>query len=143
MDTLHTLLEPMSAKDFDDPFLEMKVWAEGIICIATASDISTVRPSLLDRFVIVPVDPPTRSQEAHIIRSIYSEVVDHLAHGFAPDLTEDAVRLLRGQNPRAAKRIIELSLGFAAGDGRLLIPGRAFVRSEEIKNGERRTENGE
>jgi hypothetical protein len=121
----------MSAKDFDDPFLEMKVWAEGIICIATASDISTVRPSLLDRFVIVPVDPPTRSQEAHIIRSIYSEAMDQIAHGFASVLTADTVQLLRGQSPRRVKRIVELSLGFAA-DDRLAISATDIVRAERL-----------
>ena len=132
LDALHTLLEPMSAKDFVDPFLEIKVRADGVIWIATANDISTVRPSLLDRFLIVPVDPPTKSQEAHVIRSIYSEVIDHLAHGFASDLTDDAVRLLRGQSPRAARRIIELSLGFAAEDGRLAISATDIVRAQRL-----------
>jgi ATP-dependent Lon protease len=110
LDALHTLLEPATAQDFVDPYLEINVRADGVIWIATANDISTVSPSLLDRFVIVRVNPPTNAQELHIIRAIQAEIIAHNASGFAADLTDDALQIIRGDAPRVAKRVLEFAL---------------------------------
>jgi ATP-dependent Lon protease len=142
LDALHTLLEPATAQDFVDPYFEIKVCADGVIWIATANDISAVKSSLLDRFVIVHVNPPTSAQEVHVIRAIYAEIIAHHASGFAADLNDDALPIIRGHAPRVAKRILEFALGFAAEDGRLALSATDIVRAQRLASPATKSEFG-
>ncbi|MGO9743659.1 MAG: AAA family ATPase [Roseiarcus sp.] len=132
VDALHTLLEPATARAFVDPYLEIRLRADGVIWIATANDVSSISPSIRDRFLEIPVEAPSPAQEAKVLRSIYLEATMHLAYGFASDLNDDVVHILRGHRPRAAKFVIELALGFAASDGRFALSATDIVRARRL-----------
>ena len=103
VDALHTLLEPMTAQTFVDPYLEIPLRADGLIWIATANDITALSPSIVDRFIVLHVQPPSAAQELKIFRSIYREATRILAPGFAPDITDDVAHSLQGAEPEGSE----------------------------------------
>ncbi len=132
LDALHSLLEPTSARLFTDPYLEVHVRADRVIWIATTNNVASIRPSMLDRFLVIPVSTPTRAQQMVVIQSIYAELVGAIAYGFSDRIREDVAAPLLNQNPRAAKRVVEIALGFAASDGRFALSATDIVRAQRL-----------
>ncbi len=132
LDALHSLLEPTSARLFTDPYLEVHVRADRVIWIATANDVASIRPSMLDRFLVISVSTPTRMQQMVVLQSIYAELVSAVAYGFSDRIREDVAAPLLDQSPRAAKRVLEIALGFAASDGRFALSATDVVRAQRL-----------
>ncbi|MGO9744076.1 MAG: AAA family ATPase [Roseiarcus sp.] len=132
LDALHSLLEPTSARLFTDPYLEVHVRADRVIWIATANDVASIRPSMLDRFLVIPVSTPSRAQQMVVIQSIYAELVGAIAYGFSDRIREDVATPLLDQSPRAAKHVVEVALGFAASDGSFALSATDVVRAQRL-----------
>ncbi len=67
-----------------------------------------------------------------VIQSIYAELVGAIAYGFSDRIREDVAAPLLNQNPRAAKRVVEIALGFAASDGRFALSATDIVRAQRL-----------
>ena len=112
LNAFHSLLEPENAREFVDLFIDMPVRADHVMWILAANDIQNIRPSLLDRLLVVRIEAPNSTQQAVVLRSIYGKVVDH--YGIAEPLADDVIAFLGDSSPRRARRLLELAMGFAA-----------------------------
>ncbi len=118
LDALHTLLETENARNFVDSFLGFPIRANHIVWIATANSTDGLRPSLLDRFVVLNIERPSSEQQRRVVQGLYRDVVAPYADGFAPDLAEAVFAALVEASPRQAKRIMQVAIGYAVYNGR-------------------------
>ena len=117
-DCLHALLEPENARRYVDQFLDLPIRADHAIWILTANNIEGLRPSLIDRTVVMRIERPSVDEQRRVLRSIVDEVLAPYAEAM-PTVTGEALRRLSECSPRLAKRIVALALAFAVADGRL------------------------
>jgi len=118
LDAFHTLLEPENARRFTDSFLEAPIRGDNVIWILTANDLSILRPSLIDRMLVFGVSPPTAEQQDAVIRSSYARIATEYGREIAPRLDRAVMDVLANITPRLVRRILQLSLGYAAVDMR-------------------------
>jgi len=135
-DVLHSLLEPENARRFADAYVEAPVRADHIHWVCTANELGLLRPSLIDRLLVVPIDVPTAEQRATVARSIYANVVGVYGDEFAAELGDDVVEALADAPPRQVRRVIQLALGHAAeARRRRLAPGDVRRASKQLAAG--------
>lgn len=116
---LHQLLEREQAMRFRDECLDIEISAEDTIWIATANDTREILPSLLDRFHVVDIAPPSRDQMHVVVRSLFEETMKaHYAHWFEGGIDDDVIDRVRATNPRRARRLIETACRNAAAAAR-------------------------
>jgi ATP-dependent Lon protease len=95
-----------------------------------------LRPSLIDRLLVVPIDFPTAEQRATVARSIYANVVGVYGDEFAAELGDDVIEALADAPPRQVRRVIQLALGHAAeARRRRLAPGDVRRASKQLAAG--------
>lgn len=139
LDGFHALLEPENARAFIDSYLEIPIRADKIIWVATANDVSNLKPSLRDRFIIVSVAPPTRDEQQAIIASVYEILSRKYGPIIDATMASEAIDALSDDPPRRMKLIIELALGFAVADRRTALTvqdiraARSIAASETAK----------
>lgn len=75
LDPLHALLEPETARNFRDEYLEFSIAADAVIWIATANSIDNIAPSILDRMLVLHVAAPGPDQMRSVIASIHRGVI--------------------------------------------------------------------
>jgi ATP-dependent Lon protease len=114
IDVFHSLLECESSKAFVDAFIEAPVRADRVLWVLAANDTGALRPSLLDRMLPLPIEPPTAGQRAIVIRSVYANVVSSYRPEFAADIGGDVIDALADATPRQTRRLLQLALGYAA-----------------------------
>lgn len=117
LDPLHALLEPENARQFVDSYLEVPIRADKVLWIATANEISHLKPSLIDRFLVLRIAPPSSEERRAIVRSLYDGIIASYAGAF-DELAADAIDALADATPRRTKMIVELAIGFAMADRR-------------------------
>lgn len=115
---LHDLLEPSSAMHVEDDCLKLRFNARQIIWIATANDLTSLPPSLLDRFLVLEVQRPSEQQMQIVLEHLYRELVQSWGDWFAPSIAQDVRDSLCEAHPRKARRILSLALTIAAHDNR-------------------------
>ncbi|MCU0819189.1 MAG: AAA family ATPase [Beijerinckiaceae bacterium] len=115
---LHDLLEPMSAAHVEDDCLKLRFNARHIIWIATANDLGSLPPSLLDRFLVLEVQRPSEQQMQIVLEHLYRELVQSWGDWFEPSIALDVRDSLCEAHPRKARRILSLALTIAAHDNR-------------------------
>jgi hypothetical protein len=118
LDTLHAALEPANARNFIDSFLEAPIAADRILWIATANDLSGLRQSLLDRFLVLPVSAPDINAAIAITKRIYRSVAEPHRNVLAEDLDDDLAREMTATTPRRIRLVFQLAIGFAAAEKR-------------------------
>lgn len=114
LDPLHALLESENAKHFADSFLEIPIRADKILWIATANEIAHLKPSLVDRFLVLNVVAPDINEVRAIIRTVYSIVSSVYVNMLDDSLADDVVDALVDITPRRLKMVIDIAMGFAA-----------------------------
>lgn len=133
-DCLHALLEPENARRYADQFLELPIRADHVIWLLTANLIDNIRPSLVDRTIVMRIDRPTGDQQRRVLASIIDEAFAPYAEA-GPAVTEEAFARLSECSPRLAKRIVTLALGYAVAVGRLTVDAIDIDRARRVVGG--------
>jgi ATP-dependent Lon protease len=135
-DVLHSLLEPENARRFADAYVEAPIRADHIHWVCTANEVGSLRPSLIDRLLVVPIDVPTREQRATVARSIYSNIAGVYGDEVAAEIGDDVIEALADAPPRLVRRVIQLALGYAAeARRRRLAPGDIRLATKQLDAG--------
>ncbi len=101
-DALHSLFEPENAVAFRDEYCDMAFDARHLVSIATANDIDALPVSLVDRLLVVDVQPPTLEQRRLIAATLYVRQQAEAADVLAPELEPDTLDALAALSPRAS-----------------------------------------
>jgi len=122
---LYTLLERLTARDFEDEAIALKVDASHVQWIATANYQSAIEPALLSRFEVFEVPLPTPEQTLQIARHLYADTVASEPWGpkFPAVLDNAVLERFTELPPRDTRKTLLAAFGRAAIAGRReLIP---------------------
>ena len=111
------VLDPAQNHSFRDHYLEIPVDLSKVLFIATANQLGTVHPALLDRMEIIPLSGYTEEDKAHIARRylIPRQLSEHGLPAAALDLDDAALRTVISEYTReAGVRSLERQLGTIA-----------------------------
>lgn len=108
------LLEPVSARRYEDSCTLLPIDASWICYIATSNDRDLIDPPLLNRFTVFDIQSPDATQMQAIVRSIHRDIrhSEAWAPVFGDALAESVIDTLIGYSPREIRR--RLIDGFAA-----------------------------
>ncbi len=111
------VLDPSQNHSFRDHYLEINVDLSRVLFIATANQLGTIHPALLDRMEIISLVGYTEEEKVHIARQ-YLIPRQLEEHGLVPDqvaIDDDAVRKIITQYTReAGVRSLERQIGAVA-----------------------------
>ena len=111
------VLDPAQNHTFRDHYLEVAVDLSKVLFIATANQLGTVHPALLDRMEIIQLSGYTEEDKAHIARRflIPRQLSEHGLGAQALDLEDAALRLVVAEHTReAGVRNLERLIGTIA-----------------------------
>jgi ATP-dependent Lon protease len=113
---LYRLLEPASARQFADEYVEVAIDASRLMWIATCNDPDKLEPALRSRFVEFTVPAPSGSQMSAIAQSVYMARRAQATWGaaFAEQLDDEVTALFSACTPRQLARLIESAAAYAA-----------------------------
>lgn len=114
---LHTVLEAKNAQKFCNEYLSFPLRADHCFWILTANETDSL-PSVLDRLLVMTIEPLDHAAIAVIIRNFYRDANARQANWFSPEPSDDFIAALLQHNPRKASRIMDYAIGFAAANGR-------------------------
>ena len=111
------VLDPAQNHTFRDHYLEVPVDLSKTLFIATANNLSTVHPALLDRMEIISLSGYTEEDKSHIARRylIPRQMKEHGLPVDGLDLTDEALsRVIREYTREAGVRSLERQVGTIA-----------------------------
>ncbi len=111
------VLDPAQNNNFRDHYLEVPLDLSKVLFIATANQLGTVYPALLDRMEIISLVGYTEDEKAHIARRylIPRQLSEHGLPPNAIDFQDEALRLIIGEYTReAGVRNLERQVGTVA-----------------------------
>jgi ATP-dependent Lon protease len=113
---LYRLLEPASARQFADEFIEVAIDASKLMWVATCNDLEKIEPALRSRFVEITIPAPSGTQMAAIAQSVYMTRRAQASWGtaFAEQLDDEVTALFSACTPRQLARLIEAAAAHAA-----------------------------
>jgi ATP-dependent Lon protease len=108
------VLDPAQNHAFRDHYLEIPIDLSKVLFIATANQLGTVHPALLDRMEIIALSGYTEDDKLHIAR-IYLVPRQRDEHGLKPEhieITDDAIRrVITDYTREAGVRSLERQIG--------------------------------
>ena len=115
--SLLDLLDPRTAKRFEDQAVDVPMDASLLWKLATANTLDTLSPPIKSRFEIVEIKPPTTSELIEIYRRQWIKHCE--GHENKPELSENVLATMAKDqvSPREASRRLRLTLGTAIRDG--------------------------
>ena len=111
------VLDPAQNSTFRDHYLELPLDLSRVLFIATANQLGTVHPALLDRMEVIPLSGYTDEEKAHIARRylIPRQVAEHGLGAEAFELTDTALGHVISEYTReAGVRNLEREIGALA-----------------------------
>lgn len=115
---LYQLLEPSTARCFDDTALDIELDTSHISWIMTANDISLIPDALLSRCSVYHIALPSKQEVFdNVIPSIWGDILDEYNwhNKFNGSLSDDVKSLLtRDGSPREIKRMLLSASAYAA-----------------------------
>jgi ATP-dependent Lon protease len=121
LDPLHTLLEPETSRAFKDEFTEITLDASHVFWLATANDLTSIPPAVIDRFLVLDVVAPKASQMRVMIEAILGDASDRFPDWFEGKVTDDVVLRLSALHPRRLRQVAELACTHAVAADRHVI----------------------
>jgi ATP-dependent Lon protease len=111
LDIFHTLFEPENARSFVDAYIaEAFIRADKVFWIATANDISGLKPSLLDRFLALTVEPPDEAGRLAILRSQFAHALAATRAPLDTELDGATLAVLNDATPRQLRLVFDLAI---------------------------------
>ena len=111
------VLDPAQNHTFRDHYLEIPIDLSKVLFIATANQLGTIHPALLDRMELISLSGYTEDDKLHIAK-IYLIPRQREEHGLQPahiEITDDAVRRVITEYTReAGVRTLERQIGTIA-----------------------------
>ncbi|HEX6211053.1 MAG TPA: endopeptidase La, partial [Methylomirabilota bacterium] len=111
------VLDPAQNHTFRDHYLEVPLDLSRVLFIATANQLGTLHPALLDRMELLTLAGYTAEEKLHIARKylIPRQLEEHGLQPGTLDLTDDALRVLIAEYTReAGVRNLERQIGTVA-----------------------------
>jgi ATP-dependent Lon protease len=111
------VLDPSQNHSFRDHYLEINVDLSHVLFIATANQLGTIHPALLDRMEIISLAGYTEEEKVHIARQylIPRQLEEHGLSAAQVGIEDDAVRKMIAQYTReAGVRNLERQVGAVA-----------------------------
>lgn len=127
LDTRHTglgfllgLLEPVSARQYQDAALRLPINASYVTWIATCNDVNEIDAPLRSRFKNFHISPPDKEQALAVVRSVHKALrsSEDWAQAFEPELSIEVVEMLLCRTPREIRQTLEDAYAQAAAAGR-------------------------
>jgi ATP-dependent Lon protease len=134
------VLDPAQNHAFRDHYLEIPIDLSRVLFIATANQLGTIHPALLDRTELISLSGYTEEEKVHIAR-LYLIPRQREENGLAEgqiDIDDDAVRRVIAQYTReAGVRTLERQIGAIARKVAARVASdpahRAVVRSDDVE----------
>jgi ATP-dependent Lon protease len=108
------VLDPAQNHAFRDHYLETPVDLSNVLFIATANQLGTIHPALLDRMEIISLAGYSEAEKAHIARRylVPRQLAEHGLDEGRLTLTDDALHRIIGEHTReAGVRSLERQIG--------------------------------
>lgn len=137
LDPLHDLLDSDTARSFSDEYLKLPIAADGVHWLATCNELSPIPAPILDRMLVLEVAQPTPSEMGIILRAMIQAATKRWGDWFdaEEDINPVTISALRSIHPRAARRVIDLAVGFAVAAGRRVVLADDVERARMITIG--------
>ena len=114
-----TLLEPGTAKRFEDLCLGFPMDASAICWVFTANEASKIPLPIMSRLKLFNVPAPTKEQTIHIAHRVYASLLkSHWGKAFDEALPAEVAEALGQREPRVIRNVLLSALGNAAIDER-------------------------
>ena len=111
------VLDPAQNHAFRDHYLEIPIDLSRVLFIATANQLGTIHPALLDRMEMITLSGYTEDEKVHIARKylVPRQLEEHGLHSGQLEFTDDALRKVIGEYTReAGVRTLERQIGAIA-----------------------------
>ncbi|MBM3777660.1 MAG: endopeptidase La [Acidimicrobiia bacterium] len=111
------VLDPAQNHTFRDHYLEVPVDLSRVLFIATANQLGTIHPALLDRMEIIPLGGYSQDEKRHIARKylIPRQITEHGLTAGQLEITDDALKqVIAAYTREAGVRNLERELGALA-----------------------------
>jgi ATP-dependent Lon protease len=111
------VLDPAQNHAFRDHYLEIPLDLSRVLFIATANQLGTIHPALVDRMEMISLSGYTEDEKVHIARKylVPRQLEEHGLHPGQIELTDDALRKVIGEYTReAGVRTVERQIGTIA-----------------------------